>query len=132
MSRTNLLTVKLVPTSSQRSSTDVPIEKVTERNEAYFKKYPEDVEKLRKIYEFLSKNKPAVSGDGILTPERFQQLGILLGAHGTSSLAPRSASKTDKEQAELMSFMVSGYFVFIVTIIHMDVANYFERYRASS
>ncbi|KAJ6024764.1 prolyl aminopeptidase [Penicillium herquei] len=50
------------------------------RNEVYYKKYPEDVERVKTIIEYLSKNKVAMSA-GTLTPTRFQQLGLMLGLH---------------------------------------------------
>lgn len=57
------------------------IEKVKERNEAYYEKYPEDVERVKKIMQYLSQNNVALAS-GSLTPYRFQQLGILFGFHG--------------------------------------------------
>ncbi|KAJ5856380.1 uncharacterized protein N7529_010324 [Penicillium soppii] len=56
-------------------------EKVEARNKAYYEKYPEDVERVKKIMQYLSQNKVALAS-GFLTPARFQQLGILFGFHG--------------------------------------------------
>jgi proline iminopeptidase len=56
-------------------------EKVEERNTAYYAKFPEDVERVKKIIQYLKKNKPALPS-GTLTPARFQQLGIVFGVHG--------------------------------------------------
>ncbi|KAJ5835643.1 hypothetical protein N7447_001669 [Penicillium robsamsonii] len=56
-------------------------EKVKERNEAYYEKYPEDVDRVKNIMQYLTQNKVALPS-GLLTPSRFQQLGILLGFHG--------------------------------------------------
>ncbi|OKL55682.1 hypothetical protein UA08_09008 [Talaromyces atroroseus] len=54
---------------------------VIKRNEAYYEKFPEDAERIKKIYQYLQQNKPRLSS-GVLTPERFQQLGISFGASG--------------------------------------------------
>jgi hypothetical protein len=58
-------------------------EKVAERNEAYYAKFPEDAERVKKIYQYLQQNKPRLPS-GVLTPERFQQIGINFGASGRS------------------------------------------------
>ncbi|OOQ85226.1 proline iminopeptidase [Penicillium brasilianum] len=56
-------------------------EKVLERNEAYYAKFPEDVERVREIMRYLATNQVALPS-GWLTPARFQQLGIMFGFHG--------------------------------------------------
>ncbi|EED23451.1 proline iminopeptidase [Talaromyces stipitatus ATCC 10500] len=56
-------------------------EKVVERNQAYYQKYPEDAERVKRIVQYLQENKPRL-GAGVLTPERFQQIGITFGVHG--------------------------------------------------
>ena len=52
-----------------------------QRNEAYYKKFPEDVERVKQIMQYLSSNNVTLPS-GVLTPARFQQLGILFGFHG--------------------------------------------------
>ncbi|KAL4817288.1 Alpha/Beta hydrolase protein [Aspergillus spinulosporus] len=56
-------------------------EKVIERNKAYYAKFPEDVDRVKKIVEHLKQNKVSVPS-GTLIPERIQQLGIMFGMHG--------------------------------------------------
>ncbi|KAK1143321.1 hypothetical protein N8T08_006848 [Aspergillus melleus] len=56
-------------------------EKVVERNQAYYAKFPEDVQRIKQIVKYLQDNQVAVPS-GTLTPERFQQLGIIFGMHG--------------------------------------------------
>ncbi|KAL4869055.1 hypothetical protein BDV12DRAFT_196675 [Aspergillus spectabilis] len=56
-------------------------EKVIERNKAYYAKFPEDVDRVKKITGYLKQNKVSVPS-GTLTPERIQQLGIMFGMHG--------------------------------------------------
>ncbi|KAI2998348.1 hypothetical protein CBS147346_8206 [Aspergillus niger] len=56
-------------------------EKVLERNKAYYAKFPEDVERVKQIIQYLKDNEVALP-TGTLTPERFQQMGILFGMHG--------------------------------------------------
>ncbi|KAJ5093848.1 Proline iminopeptidase [Penicillium angulare] len=55
-------------------------EKVIERNQAYYEKYPEDAERVKTIMEHLDTNNVALPS-GWLTPPRFQQLGIMFGFH---------------------------------------------------
>lgn len=59
--------------------------KVKERNEAFYTKYPEDVERVKTIMKYLCRfgdGKIKLPSDGNLTRRRFQQLGISLGMHG--------------------------------------------------
>ncbi|KAL1993516.1 hypothetical protein VTN49DRAFT_3465 [Thermomyces lanuginosus] len=55
--------------------------KVKERNQAYYQKFPEDADRIKRIYHYLQENKPRLPS-GYLTPARFQQLGIAFGQHG--------------------------------------------------
>lgn len=68
---------------TSRHGTDPIIEKVVERNEAYYQKFPEDAERVKRIIQYLQQNKPRL-GAGVLTAERFQQIGITFGVHGAS------------------------------------------------
>lgn len=56
--------------------------RVIARNEAYYQKYPQDVERARAIVEYISKNQITTPNGGNLTPERLQYLGIDMGMHG--------------------------------------------------
>jgi pimeloyl-ACP methyl ester carboxylesterase len=56
--------------------------KTAERNEAYYRKYPEDIENVRRIVEYLVNNKPPLPGGGLLTAQRFLSFGLSFGAHG--------------------------------------------------
>lgn len=56
-------------------------EKVVERNEIFYEKFPDDVDRVKKIFQYLKENKPRLPS-GVLTPERFQQLGINFGGYG--------------------------------------------------
>ncbi|OJJ30604.1 hypothetical protein ASPWEDRAFT_55145 [Aspergillus wentii DTO 134E9] len=56
-------------------------EKVQQRNEAYYAKFPEDAERVKEIIKHLEENDVKVSS-GTLTPARIQQLGIMFGMHG--------------------------------------------------
>jgi pimeloyl-ACP methyl ester carboxylesterase len=63
------------------------VEKVQQRNRAYFKKFPEDEEKVRMILNYLITEEStngcvSLPGGGLLTAERFMQLGISFGIHG--------------------------------------------------
>ncbi|KAL5343622.1 Alpha/Beta hydrolase protein [Aspergillus crustosus] len=56
-------------------------EKLLQRNTAYYAKFPEDVDRVKKIAGYLKQNKVTVPS-GTLTPERIQQFGIMFGMHG--------------------------------------------------
>lgn len=53
-----------------------------ERNAHYYRKYPQDVKRVKEILAYLSKNAVTLPNGGKLSVERFQQLGIKFGAHG--------------------------------------------------
>ena len=60
------------------------VEKVIERNKAYYAKFPEDVYRVKKVVDHLKQNKVSVPS-GTLIPERIQQLGIMFGMHGMAN-----------------------------------------------
>jgi hypothetical protein len=60
--------------------------KVVERNEAYYAKYPEDVERVQQICKLLQRFGNTTVRDttsqGFVTARRFMQLGLHFGFHG--------------------------------------------------
>jgi pimeloyl-ACP methyl ester carboxylesterase len=60
--------------------------KVEQRNEAYYAKYPEDVERVQHILRFLQRfgdtTVQDMTQEGFLTARRFLQLGLQFGFHG--------------------------------------------------
>lgn len=61
------------------------VRKVMQRNEAYYQKFPEDVDRVKRIVTFLSKfgdSTVRLPSEGSLSARRFQQLGLLFGGHG--------------------------------------------------
>jgi pimeloyl-ACP methyl ester carboxylesterase len=54
--------------------------RVLEKNQRYYKRYPDDAGRARAIADFLIGHKVRLPGGGILSPRRFQQLGIAFGA----------------------------------------------------
>ncbi|KAL1633895.1 hypothetical protein SLS58_010884 [Diplodia intermedia] len=59
--------------------------KLRERNEAYYRKYPEDVKRVRDVVKLLRRfgdSTVRLSGEGSLSARRFMQLGINFGFHG--------------------------------------------------
>lgn len=60
------------------------VAKVKQRNRAYYNKFPEDVARVKTILQYLSNEKEPVllPSGGVLSPERFMQIGILFGTHG--------------------------------------------------
>lgn len=57
-------------------------EKVKERNETYYKKYPQDIKRVRDILKHLKENEVILPNSGHLTPRRFLQLGLAFGGTG--------------------------------------------------
>jgi hypothetical protein len=56
--------------------------KVLERSLVYYKKYPQDVEAVRRVVEYLTANPLPLPSGGVLTPDRFLDLGIAFGMYG--------------------------------------------------
>ncbi|KZZ91968.1 prolyl peptidase [Ascosphaera apis ARSEF 7405] len=56
-------------------------DKLAQRNEAYYAKYPSDIERVRTIVQHLHDHEVKLPG-GILTPERFRQMGLAFGMAG--------------------------------------------------
>ena len=52
------------------------------RNRRYFERYPHDVELMKRILRILLNNIITLPNGGILTTERFQQIGLHLGVSG--------------------------------------------------
>ncbi|EGZ77133.1 alpha/beta-hydrolase [Neurospora tetrasperma FGSC 2509] len=56
--------------------------KVIQRNEAYYRKFPEDVERVRKVAQYLDEESPLLPGGGEFTVERLLGIGLCLGMNG--------------------------------------------------
>ena len=59
--------------------------KVIQRNEAYYKKFPEDVDRVKTIMNYLKRfgdGKIKLPSEGTLTRRRFRPLGLAFGGHG--------------------------------------------------
>ncbi|KAI8144783.1 Alpha/Beta hydrolase protein [Fennellomyces sp. T-0311] len=56
--------------------------RVLKRNKLYYSKFPKDVERVRDIHAYLSKNKVGLPNGGTLSARRFLQLGIQFGFSG--------------------------------------------------
>ncbi|MFD7446590.1 alpha/beta fold hydrolase [Streptomyces sp. NPDC059909] len=53
--------------------------RVQRKVEAHYARYPQDVERARRIAGYLAEHRPVLPGGYVLTPEAFQSLGIQLG-----------------------------------------------------
>ncbi|CAN0088455.1 unnamed protein product, partial [Sphacelaria rigidula] len=56
--------------------------RVAERNKRFYKRYPGDVEKVKRILAHLRSKRVELPAGGVLTPGRFLQLGLALGGGG--------------------------------------------------
>jgi hypothetical protein len=57
-------------------------QQVIKRNEVYYKKYPQDIRRVRNILSHLDSKQVILPNGGRLTPSRFLQLGMSFGMHG--------------------------------------------------
>ncbi|EPS44111.1 hypothetical protein H072_1895 [Dactylellina haptotyla CBS 200.50] len=56
--------------------------KLKARNLVYYNKYPKDIDRVKDIAEYLSKNTVVLPSGGTLTLDRFRDIGIMFGMHG--------------------------------------------------
>ncbi|KXH49067.1 hypothetical protein CSIM01_09198 [Colletotrichum simmondsii] len=62
---------------------EATFKKVQERNQAYYQKYPEDIEAVYQVARFIQEKKQInLPGGGYLTIPRLLTLGLAFGAHG--------------------------------------------------
>ncbi|KAJ7245289.1 alpha/beta-hydrolase [Mycena rebaudengoi] len=61
---------------------DCLITKVRERNQLYYEKYPRDIQRVRKILEYLDTQNATLPNGGRLSTSRWLQLGIDFGMDG--------------------------------------------------
>ncbi|WP_227021243.1 alpha/beta fold hydrolase [Oceaniferula marina] len=57
-------------------------QKVLEKNEAFYRHYPEDEERVKDIVAYLGAREVTLPSGGRLSPRRFQALGLCLGGDG--------------------------------------------------
>lgn len=73
--------------------------RVKERNEKYYEKYPEDVERVRRVCKLLGRFGDTTvrvqGGEGYLSARRFLQLGIFFGKHGKLRPRPLHPAKSE-------------------------------------
>jgi pimeloyl-ACP methyl ester carboxylesterase len=55
-------------------------QRVIEKNQRYYERYPDDVERVQEIVDYLANHKVQLPDGGHLSPRRFQQLGMPFGA----------------------------------------------------
>jgi pimeloyl-ACP methyl ester carboxylesterase len=54
--------------------------RIERKNRGHYARYPEDVEAVRDIVRYLGEHEVLLPGGGVLTPEAFQALGLMLGS----------------------------------------------------
>lgn len=57
-------------------------ERTKERNLAYYARFPQDVDKVRRIVEHLAENTVVLPNGGVLSVDRFRGLGLKFGGSG--------------------------------------------------
>lgn len=58
--------------------------RTAERNAHYYRKFPQDVARVKQVLARLARAPPVLPDGGVLTVERFQQLGLRFGGSGGS------------------------------------------------
>lgn len=80
------LTGGLAPVGKTADQTyEATFRKVSERNQAYYTKFPEDVKRVRQVARFIQqqdKGRVPLPGGGFLTVPRLLTLGLAFGSHG--------------------------------------------------
>ena len=54
-------------------------QRVIDKNRLYYERYPDDIERVREIVDYLASHEVNLPGGDRLSPRRFQQLGIAFG-----------------------------------------------------
>jgi len=57
-------------------------QKTREKNEAYYRHYPEDEDRVKAIVSYLTENEVVLPNGGRLSSRRFQAMGLCLGGEG--------------------------------------------------
>lgn len=70
-------------------------ERTKERNVHYYKKYPQDIKKVKNILGYLHSNKVTLPNGGYLSVERFQGLGLAFGTMGGTDMIHKLVNKFD-------------------------------------
>ncbi|KAK9366830.1 Alpha/Beta hydrolase protein [Lipomyces kononenkoae] len=73
---------------------DALYKRVIKRNKCYYEKFPKDIQKVRNIVSYLATHQVLLPNGGILTVERFQQLGLDFGRHQGMDTVHQLVSKT--------------------------------------
>lgn len=86
--------------------------KVIQRNKDYYKMFPEDVAKVRRVVEFIAKDPIPLPAGGVLTVPRFLSLGISFGMHGGLNAVHNLILKTvaDLDQFGFFSRSTLNYY----------------------
>lgn len=75
--------------------------RTAERNVAYYKRYPEDVEKVHEICAYLSSHDVTLPNGGRLSVDRFQHLGMNFGSTGRTDALHQLVFKIHYELSNL-------------------------------
>ncbi|KAK9236244.1 Alpha/Beta hydrolase protein [Lipomyces kononenkoae] len=73
---------------------DALYKRVIKRNKSYYEKFPKDIQKVRKIVGYLATHQVLLPNGGILSVERFQQLGLDFGRHQGMDTVHQLVAKT--------------------------------------
>ncbi len=53
--------------------------RVIDKNRRYYERYPDDIERVHEIVDYLINHKVRLPGGGHISPQRFQQIGFVFG-----------------------------------------------------
>lgn len=109
-------------------------ERTAERNIHYYKKYPQDIRKVKNILNYLDSNDVILPNGGKLSVERFQQLGLNFGGTGGTDSIHQIVFKLDYDLSQFgfptyqsltsiqneMSFDTNAIYALFQEAIYMD------------
>ncbi|KZF24358.1 alpha/beta-hydrolase [Xylona heveae TC161] len=105
--------------------------KVIQRNQAYYKKYPEDIERVKRLVQYFADHSPKLPSGGHLSVLRFRQFGLAFGTHGGIDVVHEIVLRAYYELENLGFLTVStlttidGYFHFdqnvLYSILHESI-----------
>ncbi|KAI5813589.1 Alpha/Beta hydrolase protein [Pyronema omphalodes] len=72
-------------------------QKLLERNNDFYEKYPQDVEAVKRIINHLAQNEVTMPSGGKLTRNRFLDLGLSFGGHGGIDGVHRVIQRADND-----------------------------------
>ncbi|KAI9834983.1 MAG: hypothetical protein M1819_002706 [Sarea resinae] len=108
-----------LPLTAMQAHAKKPIERVSSRNRDYYRRFPEDVDRVRSLVKFIAAETPDLPAGGKLSVERFQALGLSFGAHGGADAVHEIVFRAYNEYTQL-GFLTTSTLSSIEGSLHFD------------